>query len=177
MRSGDDACTRVSSGPPFYRRPEAVAVNGDLRRVITAVPWMCRGITGLGSAVEVHRSHLGANRAGIWCYGRVRQNGAARARRRQGARSVLAGPRRRCHGRALACMRPRGEQRGVGRRRTALSRRSVPCWLLRGFGRRKTCGRGRPRAPPTPGRRQERVRGCWPGRRSRVQRAKRTVYA
>ena len=56
-------------GGPFYRRPEAVAVNGDLRRVITAVPWMCRGIRGLGIAIEVHRSHLGAKRAGVWCYG------------------------------------------------------------------------------------------------------------
>ena len=56
-------------GGPFYRRPEAVAVNGDLRRVITAVPGMCSGIRGLGIAVEVHRSHLGAKRAGIWCYG------------------------------------------------------------------------------------------------------------
>ena len=56
-------------GGPFYRQPEAVAVNGDLRRVITAVPWMCRGIRGLGSAVEVHRSYLGAKRAGVWRYG------------------------------------------------------------------------------------------------------------
>ena len=56
-------------GGPFYRWPEAVAVNGDLRRVITAVPWMCRGIRGLGIAVEVHRSHLGAKQAGVWCYG------------------------------------------------------------------------------------------------------------
>ena len=164
-------------GGPFYRRPEAVAVNGDLRRVITAVPGMCSGIRGLGIVVEVHRFHLGAKRAGIWCYGRARRNGGGAARRRQGARSVLAGPRRRCHGRALACMRPRGEQRGVGRRRTALSRHSVPCRLPRGFGRRKTRQRRRPGAPPTLGRCQARVRGCWPGRRSCVQRAKRTVYA
>ena len=115
-------------GGPFYRRPEAVAVNGGVRRVITAVLWMCSGIRGLGIAVEVHRFHLGAKRAGIWCYGRARRNGGGAARRRQGARSVLAGPRRRCHRRALACMRPRGEQRGIGRRRTVLSRRSVPCW-------------------------------------------------
>ena len=164
-------------GGPLYRRPEAVAVNGGLRRVITAVLWLGSGIRGLGIAVEVHRFHLGAKRAGIWCYGRARRNGGGAARRRQGARSVLAGPRRRCHGRALACMRPRGEQRGVGRRRTALSRRSAPYRPLRWFGRRKTRRRGRPRAPPMPGRRQARVRGCWPGRRSRVQRAKRTVYA
>ena len=89
-------------GGPFYRRPEAVAVNGDLRRVITAVLWLGSGIRGLGIAVEVHRFHLGAKRAGIWCYGRARRNGGGAARRRQGARSVLAGPRRRCHGRALA---------------------------------------------------------------------------
>ena len=89
-------------GGPFYRRPEAVAMNGDLWRVITAVPGMCSGIRGLGFVVEVHRSHLGAKRAGIWCYGRARWNGGGAARRRQGARSVLAGPRRRCHGRALA---------------------------------------------------------------------------
>ena len=30
------------------------------------------------------------------------------------------------HGRALACMRPRGEPGGAGRRGTALSRRSCP---------------------------------------------------
>ena len=54
-------------GGPFYRRPEAVAVNGDLRRVITAMPWMCKGIRGLGIAVEVHLSNLGAKRAGTWC--------------------------------------------------------------------------------------------------------------
>ena len=56
-------------GGSFYRRPEAVDVNGDLRRVITAVPGMCSGIRGLGIVVEVHRSHLGAKRAGTWCYG------------------------------------------------------------------------------------------------------------
>ena len=56
-------------GGRFYRRSEAVAVNGDLRRVITAMLWMCSGIRGLGIVVEVHRFHLGANRAGIWCYG------------------------------------------------------------------------------------------------------------
>ena len=53
-------------GGPFYRRPEAVAVNGGLRRVITAVLWMGSGIRGLGIAVEVHQFHLGANRDGIW---------------------------------------------------------------------------------------------------------------
>jgi hypothetical protein len=56
-------------GGPFYRRPEAVAVNGGLRRVITAVLWLASGIRGLGIAVEVHRSHLGAKRAGVWRYG------------------------------------------------------------------------------------------------------------
>ena len=37
-------------GGPLYRRPEAVAVNGGLRRVITAALWMSSGIMGLGIA-------------------------------------------------------------------------------------------------------------------------------
>ena len=36
------------------------------------------------------------------------------------------------HGRALACMRPRGEQRGDGRRGTALRRRSCPLSAVTG---------------------------------------------
>ena len=56
-------------GGPFYRQPEAVAVNGDLWRAITAEPGMCRGIRDLGFVVEVHRSHLGAKQAGVWRYG------------------------------------------------------------------------------------------------------------
>ena len=58
-------------GGPFYRQPEAVAVNGDLRRVITTVPGMCRGIRGLGIAVEVHQSHLGAKIGRASCRERV----------------------------------------------------------------------------------------------------------
>ena len=69
-------------GGPFYRRPEAVAVNEGLQRVITAVLWMCSGIRGLGIVVEVHGFHLGAKRAGIWCYGRARRNGGGASRRR-----------------------------------------------------------------------------------------------
>ena len=53
-------------GIPFYRRSEAVDVNGDLRRVITAVPWMCRGIRGLGIITEVQRVRFGVELAGVW---------------------------------------------------------------------------------------------------------------
>ena len=138
-------------GGPFYRRPEAVAVNGDLRRVITAVPGMCSGIRGLGIVVEVHRSHLGAKRAGIWCYGRARRNGGGAARRRQGARSVLAGPRRRCHGRALA-WQGHAERQGAlggagwhGERARALAGRHGRRSHRRSFQRRRGS------SPPMPG--------------------------
>ena len=106
-------------------------MNGDLRRVITAVPGMCSGIRGLGIAVEVHRSHLGAKRAGIWCYGRARRNGGGAARRRQGARSVLAGPRRRCHGRALA---RQGHAESQGALGGAERRSAVVCLLSAATG-------------------------------------------
>ena len=92
--------------------------------MVTAVLCLVGAFRGLGVNVEVHRFHLGANRAGIWCYGRARRNGGGAARRRQGARSVLAGPRRRCHGRALAWQEhaesqgrwaaPGGVARGLG---------------------------------------------------------------
>ena len=144
-------------GGPFYRRPEAVAVNGDLRRVITAVPWMCSGIRGLGIVVEVHRFHLGAKRAGIWCYGRARRNGGGAARRRQGARSVLAGPRRRCHGRALA-RQGHAESQGAlggagwrGERARALVGRHGRC------SHRRSSQRRRGSLLPTPGRLHARV--------------------
>ena len=45
---------------------------------------------------------LGAKLAGVWVFGSSSMERGGAARRRQGARSVLAGPRRRCHGRALA---------------------------------------------------------------------------
>ena len=49
-----------------------------------------------------------------------------------GSASRACRPRWRCHGRALARMRPRGEQRGDGQRGTALSRRSCPLSAVTG---------------------------------------------
>ena len=87
---------------------------------------MGSGFRGLGIAVEVHRFHLGAKRAGIWCYGRARRNGGGATRRRQGAGSVLAGPRRRCHGRALAWQGHAESQGALG----GAERRSAMVCLL-----------------------------------------------
>jgi len=101
-------------------------VNGDLRRVITAVLWMCSGIRGLSIVVEVHRSHLGAKRAGVWCFGVSSTERGGAGPSAAGSASCACRPWWRCHGRALARMRPRGEQRGDGRCGTALSRRSCP---------------------------------------------------
>ena len=164
-------------GGPFYRRPEAVAVNGDLRRVITAVLWMCSGIRGLGIVVEVHRFHLGAKRAGIWCYGRARRNGGGAARRRQGARSVLAGPRRRCHGRALA-WQGHAESQGVlggagwrGERARALVGRHGRC------SHRRSSQRRRGSLLPTPGIGQACVRGAGQGEEAACNAPGRTVAA
>ena len=119
-------------GGPLYRRPEAVAVNGNLRRVITAVLWMCSGIRGLSIVVEVHRSHLGAKRAGVWCFGVSSTERGGAGPSAAGSTSRACRPRWRCHGRALARMRPRGEQMGDGRRGTALSRRSCPLSAVTG---------------------------------------------
>ena len=54
--------------------------------------------------VEVHGLRLASNLGWIGRAGWFRHNGAARARRRQRARPVLAGPRRWCCRGALACM-------------------------------------------------------------------------
>ena len=45
-------------GGPFYRRPEAVAVNGNLRRVITAAQGSAGVIRTLSVIMEVHSSVL-----------------------------------------------------------------------------------------------------------------------
>ena len=53
-------------GVPFYRRSEAVAVNGVLRRWITAVQCLVGKVQRLSVVVDVPWFHLGANRSGIW---------------------------------------------------------------------------------------------------------------
>ena len=159
-------------GGPFYRQPEAVAVNGDLRRVITAVPGMCSGIRGLGFVVEVHRFHLGANQAWIrvlWAssteWGGAGPSAAGSTFR--ACRATATVPRA-CAGTAGT----RGEPRGLGRRRVAWREGSGPCWPPREVQP--------PQKLPTPARliatdarNQPSVRaGCWPGRRGCVQRAR-----
>ena len=53
-------------GGPFYRRPEAVAVNGDLRRVITARQWIGRRFEGLGSISGSYWCRSPANLGWSW---------------------------------------------------------------------------------------------------------------
>ena len=60
-------CVREGElGVPFYRRSEAVAENGVLRRWITAVQCLVGKVQRLSVVVDVPWFHLGANRSGIW---------------------------------------------------------------------------------------------------------------
>ena len=114
-------------GGPFYRQPEAVVVNGNLRRVITAAQGSVRVIRTLSVIMEVHGSVLVLIELEFGALGVSSTERGGAGPSAAGSASRTCRPRWRCHGRALARMRPRGEQRGIGRRRTALSRRSVPC--------------------------------------------------
>ena len=78
-------------GGPFYRRSEAVAVNGDFRRWLRWRSARSGVIRESSAVVGVYWVRFGANRAGDWCLGGSSTERAARARRRQGARPVLAG--------------------------------------------------------------------------------------
>ena len=144
-------------GVPFYRRSEAVSVNGVLRRWITAAQCSVGEFMRLGINVEVHWFHSDAKRTWMRSLGWVpTERGGAGPSAAESVRSACRATATVQRG-VLACMRPRGATRRIGRRRTALSRRSALCRPLRWFGRRKTRRRRRARVPPTPGRRQARV--------------------
>ena len=113
-------------GGPLYRRPEAVAVNGNLRRVITAAQGSVGVIRTLSVIMEVHGSVLVLIELEFGDMGVSSTERGGAGPSAAGSASRACRPRWRCHGRALAHMRPRGEQRGDGRRGMALSRRSCP---------------------------------------------------
>ena len=53
-------------GGPFYRRPEAVAVNGDFRRAITVAQCSVGVVRGSSVITEVQWVRFGAKLAGVW---------------------------------------------------------------------------------------------------------------
>ena len=53
-------------GAPLYRRSEAVAVNGDHRRVITVAQYSVGVVRGLSVITEVQWVRFGAKLAGVW---------------------------------------------------------------------------------------------------------------
>ena len=144
-------------GVLYIAAPRRLPRTGFSDEVITAALRLYRRFQRLNVVVGDPWFHFGANRVGIWGFRGSSTKRAARARRRQGACSVRAAPRRRCCMRALARRWPRGATRTLGRRRTALRRRSASCQLLRRCGCRKTRRRRQARAPLMPGRRQARV--------------------
>ena len=56
-------------GAPLYRRPEAVAVNGDFRRAITVAQCSVGVVRGSSVITEVQRVHFCAKLAGVWAFG------------------------------------------------------------------------------------------------------------
>ena len=58
-------------GAPFYRRPEAVAVNGDFRRAITVVQCSVGVVRESSVITEVQWVRFGAKLAGVWEIGRA----------------------------------------------------------------------------------------------------------
>ena len=144
-------------GVLYIAAPRRLPRTGFSGEVITAALRLHGRFQRLNVVVGDPRFRFGANRVGIWGFrGSSTERGGA-GPRRQGARSARAAPRRRCCMCALARRWPRGATRTLGRRRTALCRRSASCRPLRRCGRRKTRRRRRARVPPTPGRRQARV--------------------
>ena len=119
-------------GGPFYRRPEAVAVNGVSGERLRWRSARSGVVRESSAVVGVYWVRFGANRAGDWSLGGSSTERGGAGPSAAGSASRACRPRWRCHGRALARMRPRGEQRGDGRRGTALSRRSCPLSAVTG---------------------------------------------
>ena len=56
-------------GAPFYRRPEAVAVNGDFRRAITVAQCSVGVVRESSVITEVQWVRFSAKPAGVWVFG------------------------------------------------------------------------------------------------------------
>ena len=76
----------------YIAAPRRLPRTGFSGEVITAVLWLHGRVQRLSVVVGVPWFRFGANRVGIWWFRGARQNGAARACRRQGAHSVRATP-------------------------------------------------------------------------------------
>ena len=144
-------------GGPFYRQPEAVAVNGDFRRWLRWRSARSGVIRESSAIVGVYWVRLEANRTWIRSLGQALvgtgQRGSVGGRERVRCCRATATVQRG----ALACMRPRGEPGSDGRRGTALCR-GVPPVGRHGRSRcRRRRRRGRASALPTPGRLHARV--------------------
>ena len=144
-------------GTPLYRRSEAVAVNEDHRRAITVAQCSVGVVRGSSIITEVQRVHFCAKLAGVWAFGSssTERGGAGPSAAESAFRACR--PRWLCYGRALACMRPRGEPGSDGRRRTAFCRGVPPVGRHGRSRRRRRRLRGRASALPTPGRLHARV--------------------
>ena len=144
-------------GTPLYRRSEAVAVNEDHRRAITVAQCSVGVVRGSSVITEVQWVRFGVKLAGVWVL-RVRsteRGGAGPSAAESAFRACR--PRWLCYGRALACMRPRGEPGSDGRRGTAFCRGVPPVGRHGRSRRRRRRRRGRASALPTPGRLHARV--------------------
>ena len=160
---------------PFYRRSEAVAVNGVLRRWLRRRRAWSGRFRELGVNVEFPWFRFDAKHAWIRSPGWIRRNGAARPRRRQRACPVLAGPRRRCCGGALACMSHAESQGALGgagwRGELAQALTGRHGWRCH----RRSCQLRRCSPPPTPTPVQEGVRCSGQGGEAVRNTPKRTV--
>ena len=144
-------------GTPLYRRSEAVAVNGGFRRAITVAQCSVGVVRGSSVITEVQWVRFGVKLAGVWVLrARSTERGGAGPSAAESAFRACR-PRWLCYGRALACMRPRGEPGSDGRRGTAFCRGVPPVGRHGRSRRRRRRRRGRASALPTPGRLHARV--------------------
>ena len=150
-------CTRVSSGPLYIggpRRLPLTRITGERLRWCSARSgWL----GGRASSRRFNGSVLVLNWPGFGCKGRARRNGDGAGPSAAESAFRACRPWWLCYGRALACMRPRGEPGSDGRRRTAFCRGVPPVGRHGRARRRRRRRRGRASALPTPGRLHARV--------------------
>ena len=133
-RSGEvvESCEGESKlGVLYIASPRRLPRTGFSGEVIKAALWLHGRVQRLNIVVGVPWFRLGANRVGIWWFrGSSMERGGAGPSAAEGAPYACRATATVLQG-ALACMRPRGGKGSVGRRRTALCRRSAPCRPLR----------------------------------------------